>query len=93
MSFMTEIDRQRRPGPRIEEVARLAGVSKSTVSRVINDEQYVSAKARDAVHTAITRLKYSPNHAARSLAGSKANAIALIVSEQGSRVLGDPFFA
>ncbi|MCP2245864.1 transcriptional regulator, LacI family [Lentzea aerocolonigenes] len=93
MCGMTEIDRQRRPGPRIDEVARLAGVSKSTVSRVINDEQYVSAKARDAVHTAITRLKYSPNHAARSLAGSKANAIALIVSEQGSRVLGDPFFA
>ena len=93
MSGMTEIDRQRRPGPRIEEVARLAGVSKSTVSRVINDEQYVSAKARDAVHAAISRLKYSPNQAARSLAGSKANAIALIVSEQGSRVLGDPFFA
>src|SRR5688500_13169165 len=90
---MTEIDRHRRPGPRIEEVARLAGVSKSTVSRVINDEQYVSAKARDAVHTAITRLRYSPNHAARSPAGSKANAIALIVSEQESRVLGDPFFA
>ncbi|NKE57408.1 LacI family transcriptional regulator [Lentzea sp. PSKA42] len=93
MSGMTEIDRQRRPGPRIEEVARLAGVSKSTVSRVINREPYVSTKARDAVHEAITRLKYSPNQAARSLAGNKANAIALIISEQGSSVLGDPFFA
>ncbi|MGW6932954.1 LacI family DNA-binding transcriptional regulator [Lentzea sp. NPDC054927] len=90
---MTEIDRQRRSGPRIEEVARLAGVSKSTVSRVINGEPYVSVKARDAVHEAIARLRYSPNQAARSLAGSKANAIALIISEAGSRVLGDPFFA
>ncbi|MCP2202010.1 transcriptional regulator, LacI family [Lentzea flava] len=93
MNDMTEIDRHRRPGSRIEEVARLAGVSKSTVSRVINDEQYVSAKSREAVHAAIARLKYSPNQAARTLAGSKASAIALIVSEQGSRVLGDPFFA
>jgi DNA-binding LacI/PurR family transcriptional regulator len=93
MSGMTEIDRHRRPGPRIEEVARLAGVSKSTVSRVINDEPYVSTKARDAVHEAITRLRYSPNQAARTLAGSRASAIALVVSEQGSRVLGDPFFA
>ncbi|MDX8032672.1 LacI family DNA-binding transcriptional regulator [Lentzea sp. BCCO 10_0856] len=93
MNDMTEIDRQRRSGPRIEEVARLAGVSKSTVSRVINGEPYVSARARDAVHEAIARLRYSPNQAARSLAGSKANAIALIISEAGSRVLGDPFFA
>ncbi|MEV6237692.1 LacI family DNA-binding transcriptional regulator [Lentzea sp. NPDC051838] len=93
MTGMTEIDRQRRPGPRIEEVARLAGVSKSTVSRVINGEQYVSAKARSAVQDVIARLRYSPNHAARSLAGSRANAIALVVSEHGSHVLGDPFLA
>jgi DNA-binding LacI/PurR family transcriptional regulator len=93
MCVMTEIDRQRRPGTRIEEVARVAGVSKSTVSRVINNEQHVSAGAREAVHAAITQLRYSPNQAARTLAGNKTNAIALIVSEQGSRVLGDPFFA
>lgn len=90
---MTEGTRNRRPVARIEEVARVAGVSKSTVSRVINSEQYVSAKARAAVHEAISSLGYSPNQAARSLAGNKANAIALVVSEQGGRVLGDPFFA
>lgn len=90
---MTEVARNRRPGPRLEEVARLAGVSRSTVSRVINEEPYVSAKARDAVHEAIVALGYSPNQAARTLAGNRANAIALVVSEQGSRVLSDPFFA
>jgi DNA-binding LacI/PurR family transcriptional regulator len=89
---MTETAK-RRPGPRIEEVARVAGVSKSTVSRVINDEQYVSAKAREAVHAAIAELGYSPNQAARSLAGNRANAIALVVSEPTGRVLSDPFFA
>lgn len=89
---MTETAK-RRPGPRIEEVARVAGVSKSTVSRVINDEQYVSAKAREAVHAAIAELGYSPNQAARSLAYNRANAIALVVSEPTGRVLSDPFFA
>jgi DNA-binding LacI/PurR family transcriptional regulator len=89
---MTE-GRSRRPGPRIEEVARVAGVSKSTVSRVINGEKYVSERSRQAVHRAIALLGYSPNHAARTLAGSKANASALVISEQGSRVLADPFFA
>ncbi|GLZ31852.1 LacI family transcriptional regulator [Lentzea sp. NBRC 105346] len=79
--------------PRIEEVARVAGVSRSTVSRVINGAPHVSAAARDAVHRAIARLGYSPNHAARTLAGRRANAIALVVSEPGSRVLADPFFA
>jgi DNA-binding LacI/PurR family transcriptional regulator len=92
MTTMTEMVK-RRPGPRIEEVARVAGVSKSTVSRVINSEQYVSAKARDAVHTAIAELGYSPNQAARALAGQKVNAIALVVSEPSGRVLSDPFFA
>jgi len=89
---MTETAK-RRPGPRIEEVARVAGVSKSTVSRVINDEKYVSAKAREAVHAAIAQLGYSPNQAARTLAGHRANAIALVVSEPTGRVLSDPFFA
>ena len=83
----------RRPGPCIVEVALAAGVSKSTVSRVINGREHVSDRARQAVHLAIERLGYSPSHAARTLAGSKANAIALVVSEQDSRMLADPFFA
>ncbi|MGW4214720.1 LacI family DNA-binding transcriptional regulator [Lentzea sp. NPDC004789] len=89
---MTDLN-GRRPGPRIVEVALAAGVSKSTVSRVLNGGSHVSDRTRQAVNLAIERLGYSPNHAARTLAGSKANAIALVVSEQGSRVLTDPFFA
>ncbi len=81
----------RRPG--IDEVARLAGVSKSTVSRVLNGAPHVSARARDAVRRAVIQLDYTPNQAARSLAGHRANAIALVVSEPSGRVLADPFFA
>ncbi len=81
----------RRPG--IDEVARLAGVSKSTVSRVLNGAPHVSTRARDAVRRAVMQLDYTPNQAARSLAGHRAHAIALVVSEPSGRVLADPFFA
>ncbi|HTI25887.1 MAG TPA: LacI family DNA-binding transcriptional regulator [Kutzneria sp.] len=79
--------------PTLDEVARVAGVSRSTASRVINGRTYVSAKAREAVAQAVTSLGYSPNMLARSLAMRRTNSIALVVSEHGDRVLGDPFFA
>ncbi|PRX45178.1 LacI family transcriptional regulator [Prauserella shujinwangii] len=82
-----------RPTPTLEEVAREAGVSRSTVSRVINDLPGVSARAREAVNRAIERLRYVPNEAARSLVTRRTNSIALVVSEPGDRVFGDPFFA
>ncbi|WP_225978457.1 LacI family DNA-binding transcriptional regulator [Gandjariella thermophila] len=79
--------------PTLDEVARLAGVSRSTASRVINGQSYVSARARAAVTEAVTRLGYRPNMLARSLATRRTNSLALVVSEHGSRVLDDPFFA
>jgi DNA-binding LacI/PurR family transcriptional regulator len=88
---MTESDE--RVAPTLEEVARVAGVSRSTVSRVINDMPGVSKRAKEAVTEAIATLKYVPNQAARSLVTRRTNSIALVVSEQGDRVFGDPFFA
>jgi DNA-binding LacI/PurR family transcriptional regulator len=81
------------PRSGIDEVARLAGVSRSTVSRVLNGAPHVSARAREAVRQAVIKLDYTPNQAARSLAGHRAHAIALVVSEPSGRVLTDPFFA
>ncbi|MFC9985449.1 LacI family DNA-binding transcriptional regulator, partial [Microbacterium keratanolyticum] len=62
----------------IEEVASAAGVSRSTVSRVVNGSTAVSPEALDAVNAAIQRLNYVPNRAARSLASRQTHAIALI---------------
>lgn len=77
----------------IEEVARRAGVSRSTVSRVVNGSPAVSPEAFGAVRRAIDELEYVPNRAARSLAGRLTLAIALVVPEDTSRFFGDPFFA
>lgn len=77
----------------IEEVAAAAGVSRSTVSRVVNGSTAVSPEALTAVHDAIERLNYVPNRAARSLASRQTHAIALIVPEDTTRFFGDPFFA
>lgn len=77
----------------IEEVAAAAGVSRSTVSRVVNGSTSVSPEAQAAVKDAIARLHYVPNPAARSLATRQTKAIALIVPEDTARFFGDPFFA
>lgn len=77
----------------IEEVAAAAGVSRSTVSRVVNGSTAVSPTALEAVHRAIADLNYVPNRAARSLASRATMAIALVVPEDTTRFFGDPFFA
>jgi DNA-binding LacI/PurR family transcriptional regulator len=79
--------------PTLEDVAAYAGVSKSTVSRALNDGAYVSSKSREVVLAAAAALGYSPNQAARSLVTKRTGAIALVLSEPESTVLDDPYFA
>ena len=68
----------------IKDVAKLAGVSISTVSRVINDSKPVSPEARRKVLHAIKELEYEPNEVARSLVTKKSNLIGVIVDDIGS---------
>lgn len=77
----------------LEMVAAEAGVSRSTVSRVVNASPKVSPEVVEAVQAAIARLGYTPNRAARSLANRRAMAIALVVPEDTARFFGDPYFA
>ena len=83
----------RRIAPTLEAVAAAAGVSRSTVSRVVNGSEHVSPDVVTAVNEAIDRLNYIPNRAARSLANRQTMAIALVVPEDSTRFFGDPFFA
>jgi LacI family transcriptional regulator len=65
------------------DVARLAGVSIKSVSRVINQEPHVSEKLRTKVQAAIAELDYVPDLAARSLAGARSFEIGLLMGEMG----------
>lgn len=71
----------------LEEVARRAGVSTATVSRVLNDLDVVKSSTKARVLRAIRELNYHPNLHARTLAGGKSRTIGLIVSN-----LENPFF-
>ncbi|GAA3848188.1 LacI family DNA-binding transcriptional regulator [Streptomyces coacervatus] len=64
--------------PRSVDVARLAGVSQKTVSRVFNDEQYVSAEVRRRVLEAAEELGYRRNNAARALASGRTRSIGVV---------------
>ncbi|WP_309064819.1 LacI family DNA-binding transcriptional regulator [Microbacterium sp.] len=81
------------PRPTIEEVAALAGVSRSTVSRVVNGSTAVSPEAVAAVQQAIQALNYAPNRAARSLASRRTHAVGLVIPEDTARFFGDPYLA
>jgi DNA-binding LacI/PurR family transcriptional regulator len=74
----------------LEEVARAAGVSRATASRVVNGVTTVDESIRSAVQAAIADTGYVPNPAARSLVTRRAEAVALVLPER-SRLPGDPF--
>ncbi|UUU19877.1 LacI family DNA-binding transcriptional regulator [Streptomyces sp. DSM 40750] len=66
------------PAPRSADVARVAGVSRKTVSRVLNNEPYVSDEARRRVLRAAEELGYRLNHAARALASGRNRSIGVV---------------
>lgn len=67
--------------PKIKDVAQKAGVSVTTVSRVLNGEKYVKDDLKAKVKQAIDELGYAPSHIARSLVRKKTNLIGVIVPD------------
>jgi LacI family transcriptional regulator, repressor for deo operon, udp, cdd, tsx, nupC, and nupG len=71
----------------ITDVARVAGLSRATVSRVINNHQYVSEEKKHLVHKAMEALNYFPNSSAQKLRSQKTNTIGVMIP-----MLTNPFF-
>ena len=75
--------------PTMHDVARAAGVSPATVSRVVNDERYIRAQTRAAVEQAIADLGYQRNESARALRdGQATDTIALVIED-----VANPFWS
>jgi DNA-binding LacI/PurR family transcriptional regulator len=79
-----------RKRPTIEDVAVAAGVSRGTVSRVLNGGHYVSPAAVHAVNQAIKRTGYTVNQHARSLVTQRSGSVAFILAEPQECLATDP---
>jgi LacI family transcriptional regulator len=80
------------PNLTLEDIAKQAGVSRSTVSRVVNDDPNVSDKVRHRVHQVILTTGYHPHPAARSLASHRSWMIGLVLPRTVSNFFTDPYF-
>lgn len=76
----------------LEDIGRLAGVSRSTVSRVINHQPSVRPDVRDRVEEVIRRTGYTPNVAARSLVSGRSGVIGLVIPSRVHSLFEDPYF-
>lgn len=76
----------------LEDIGQMAGVSRSTVSRVINNSPNVSETTRQKVLEIIQREGFSPNPAARTLVTQRNYVLGIVIPQSSSQVFTDPFF-
>ncbi|OQY34500.1 MAG: hypothetical protein B6241_04320 [Spirochaetaceae bacterium 4572_59] len=74
--------------PTIHDIAKLSGISKSTVSRVISKQGYVKKETREKVEKAMKELNYTPNYIARGMRTHKSSAIGLFIPDNDN-----PFYS
>ncbi|MEE4542363.1 LacI family DNA-binding transcriptional regulator [Streptomyces sp. V4-01] len=77
--------------PTLEDVARSAGVSRATVSRVVNGTRNVDPEIQRIVQEAVAATGYVPNRAARSLVTRRTDSVALVFSVPDHHTANDPF--
>ncbi|MCX8023970.1 MAG: LacI family transcriptional regulator, partial [Thermanaerothrix sp.] len=76
----------------LEDIARQAGVSRSTVSRVLNEHPNVREEVRRRVWEVIRQTGYHPNAAARTLASQRSLMLGLVLPRSVSSFFSDPYF-
>ncbi len=82
-----------RSRPTLVDVARAAGVSRSTVSRAINDQSHVAPDVRELVMRVVAELGYHPDTSARALASGRVDVLDLVIVEEEAKAFADnPFY-
>ncbi len=76
----------------IKQIAELSGVSKSTVSRVLNGYPHIRPEVREKVQKVIDETNYQPSNVARLLASDRSNIIGLVISSGPEAIFKDPYF-
>jgi len=79
--------------PTIKDVAKNAGVSPSTVSRVINNHPRISSETKKKVKESMKKIGYHPNIIARSLVKQKTNTLGLVMPYSTEEAFADPFYS
>ncbi len=77
---------------KIEQIAKMSGVSRSTVSRVLNADPNVKETTRSRVMEVIERVNYRPNVVARRLASGRTHVLGLVIPTAVSSLFTDPYF-
>ncbi|MEL6270495.1 MAG: LacI family DNA-binding transcriptional regulator [Chloroflexota bacterium] len=77
----------------IKDIAKLAGVSKASVSRVLNGYQHVRPELRERVQKVVAETGYERNTVARLLATDRSNVIGLLIPSGAPAIFTDPYFA
>ena len=77
----------------IHDVAKLAGVNSSTVSRVLNGKATITPDTKERVYAAMRELDYHPNSLARSLASGLSGAIGVVVDARDAEAFSNVFFS
>ena len=77
----------------LEQIGQRAGVSRSTVSRVLNDHPDVRPEVRARVEAVIAETGYHPNQAARALVSSRSGLIGLVMLTGVDELFGDPYYS
>ncbi len=77
----------------LEEIGRRAGVSRSTVSRVLNERPDVRPEVRKKVEEVIAETGYTPNPAARALVSNRSGLIGLMILTDAEELFGDPYYS
>lgn len=76
----------------LEDIAKASGVSRSTVSRVINGDENVKSETREKVIEVLRKTNFQPNLAARGLAAGRTNVLGLVIPASVAKIFSDPYF-